>query len=274
MKCPFQPFKLTVAVVFTLLSAASSPLGLTAQAKTAGSLQFRMPAPPSRGIPTGRYRGGASRGVCPKTNPELTALVPFKEETLIRAIGPETIARVWGLTSASHPTFWFYMPYDNRLGFPVEFALQDEDGNDVYRTGVDLPTKPGIVRVTLPSTVPALEAGQVYHWYFKVYCAQKQQGVPIQVEGVVLRITPDRALQKQIESATPLQKVALYAENHLWYDTVTTLADLRSAKPEDPALMADWHSLLKSIQLSDVADAPLTECCKALQTADIKGRRR
>jgi hypothetical protein len=263
MKCPLHPKKLTSVVALAVLSIFYLPLLLTAQARTIGALQFKMPKPPSRGIPAGRYRGGASRGVCPQTSPELTALVPFKEETISRGTRSETIARVWGLTGSSHPTFWFHMPYDSQKGFPVEFALQDEDGNDVYRTAVNLPAKPGIVSVPLPSTVPGLKVDEFYYWYFKVYCGQKKEGVPLQVNGVVQRVSLESALQQQIDAANSLQKVDLYAENHLWYDTVTTLAGLRYTKPQDSTLTADWNNLLDSIQLKDVAPAPLTDCCKS-----------
>jgi hypothetical protein len=141
-------------------------------------------------------------------------------------------------------------------------VLQDEDDNDVYRSAIALPSKPGVVSVRLPSNVAGLELNKPYHWYFNIYCDQRRTPPPDSVDGVVQRVNLNGAIAQQIESASLLQKVDLYAENGIWYDAITTLADLRLAKPEDSTLLADWSSLLQSVNLKDIASAPLIDCCK------------
>ncbi|WP_254721630.1 DUF928 domain-containing protein [Kovacikia minuta] len=79
------------------------------------------------------------------------------------------------------------------------------------------------------------------------------------MEGTIHRVVQDRAIAAQIESASPQQKVELYAQNGIWFDALTTLANLRLANPQDPALTSDWDSLLRSVGLEDVVTAPLVK---------------
>jgi Domain of Unknown Function (DUF928) len=45
----------------------------------------------------------------------------------------------------------------------------------------------------------------------------------------------------------------------LWYDALNSLANLRVIKPQDTGLKQDWQNLLKSIDLGDLANQPLSE---------------
>jgi hypothetical protein len=52
---------------------------------------------------------------------------------------------------------------------------------------------------------------------------------------------------------------ALYPAKGLWYDALSTAATLRSVKPEDETLKADWLSLLRSVGLETIAAEPLAK---------------
>ncbi|WP_421654746.1 DUF928 domain-containing protein [Leptothermofonsia sp. ETS-13] len=261
MKCPRQSMRLITATVLALFNTLYFPSLLVAQGRAINSLQFKMPSPPSRGTPIGRYRGGASRGSCPQVELPLTALVPFEQKLAFKEQG-EPIINVWGLTVSEHPTFWFYVPYENGSTYLAEFVLQDEDEVDVYRSAIALSDRSGIVSVQMPSTAPALELNKPYHWFFKIYCNQNKKDAPIFVEGMVQRVSLGNADTQQIEPIDSLAKADFYAQKGIWYDTVTTLANLRYSKPTDPTLTANWTSLLQSIGLKDVALAPLIKCCQ------------
>ncbi|MEO1378588.1 MAG: DUF928 domain-containing protein, partial [Cyanobacteria bacterium J06635_10] len=75
---------------------------------------------------------------------------------------------------------------------------------------------------------------------------------------------PSSTLTERLGQATPLQQVALYAEDGIWHNSLETLAQLRLAKPKDAALLADWTSLLKSEELDNLANHPLLNCCQAV----------
>ncbi|MCL6434960.1 MAG: DUF928 domain-containing protein [Leptolyngbyaceae cyanobacterium HOT.MB2.61] len=258
MKCPLRPMKFMTATVLALFSTLYFSSLLVAQGRSTNSLQFKMPGPPSRGTPIGRYRGGASRGSCPQVELPLTALVPFEHKLASKTQGVP-VTNVWGLTVSERPTFWFYVPYEKGAAYLAEFVLQDEEEVDVYRSAIALPNQPGIVSVQLPSSAPALELNKPYYWFFKIYCNQDKKNVSIFVEGMVQRVSLSETETQSIDS---LSKVYFYAQKGIWYDTITTLANLRYSKPTDSTLTESWTSLLQSIGLKDMAAAPLIKCCQ------------
>lgn len=266
-------FKIShTAIILVLLGNVcyAMPLGAYPRAIATGNNQDNQlrladpPLPPS-GTPVGRRRGAAGRGNC-TINLPLTALVPQME----KSVGALKATYVWGTTIASHPTFWFYLPDSNSSLQSVEFVLQDEQNNDIYRTPVSLPQKPGVVSVQLPSTLKPLNINQSYHWFLKTTVAtscDRQQPVITRddVEGWVQRVSPTPTLTSQLKTALPDQQIALYAQNGLWYDALTALAQLRQMNPQDKTLRGDWQELLHSVGLSEIADQSLVQCCTPAQ---------
>jgi hypothetical protein len=136
----------------------------------------------------------------------------------------------------------------------MELTLE-RDGKGIYQTRVNLSGTPGIVTIQLPANAPELERGKDYKWLVSMVCGS---GAPEDsfVEGSVRRIRPDSTLS-QIDRAKPLDKVALYAKNGAWFDTVATLAALRKVQPNDPQVALAWKNLLKDAGLGAIANAPL-----------------
>jgi hypothetical protein len=214
------------------------------------TIQYTPPPPPKEPPPGGRVLGGARRGICPALEAELTALSPFIQKTA-------STMDVWGLTTKTHPSFWFYVPLAKNFEYPVEFALQDEAGNPIYKTAIALPDQPGVIAVTLPETVPSLELNKRYRWFFSIYCDPERLWPPIFVEGVIARVNLNQAIAQQLATAKPDQQPAIYAENGIWYETITTLAKLRLKNPQDSKLQAEWRNLLISIGLGEIATQPI-----------------
>lgn len=220
------------------------------------SLKFILPPPPNRRAP-GRRKGAASRGECPSVNKPLTALVPSTEEFSGegKELAVTAAESVLGLTTAEHPTFWFYVPYELTSERPVEFVLLDDQNNYVYKsTFTATGASPGIISFRLPSTATPLEFGKMYHWYFLVNCNLSN---PVFVEGWIQRTTLSPVLIQQLEAATPRERVALYAANGIWHETLTTLAELYRAAPQDTRLAADWTTLLQAVDLDNMTSEPL-----------------
>ena len=216
-----------------------------------GSQIFNAPPPPDDINAPGNRVGGGKRG-CesmqqPATSSEklLTALVPVYKST--------DAGLVLGLTTTSHPTFWFYVPYVTTVS--AEFVLQNEAGQTVYQSPVSLSGTPGVVSLSLPSTASPLEIGKRYHWYFNVYCNPQQP--PVFVDGWIKRTELNPALKSQLEKATPKQRVALYATHGIWHEALTASAELRHLDPK----RTDWVAMLEAVGLSDIASEPIVECC-------------
>jgi hypothetical protein len=53
----------------------------------------------------------------------------------------------------------------------------------------------------------------------------------------------------------------LYANAGIWQDSIATLARLRTSRPNDPELKADWEALLKTegTELAEVVSAPFLQ---------------
>ena len=220
----------------------------------AAPVKFKLPTPPpQRGIP-GNRTSAASRDNCPTVDRPLTALVPEYRAN--------PVDRVWGLTSMDRPTLLFYVPYAKTAIVDLSFTLQDEsnpaDTKIVYQNLAIAPTQnPGVMKIVLPKSSEALAPNKVYHWFLKLNMGCRRGQRPMFVDGWIQRTPIDRALNTQLEQATPTGKVSLYAENGLWYDAIASLANLRTAKPQDAAVTQDWQTLLDTIDLGQLATQPL-----------------
>jgi hypothetical protein len=204
------------------------------------------PTPPDRGTPP-TNDGTGSRGGCPykKELPPMTNLTGSKNLEL---------------TLNAHPTFWVYVPYSQHEVVSGEFSLQEGD-NEVYSTHFQLPTTPGIVSISLPPTLKPLEVGKTYNWYFNINCSPtKLSEPPDTVMGQVQRVTRSGQFDSEFKTAkTPLERIAIYAKHHAWYDTLTELAQLRLNEPQDSTLKQVWVELLsdRNVGLAQVAQEPI-----------------
>jgi hypothetical protein len=263
MKLNSQPIKLFLLLALgcsSLIANLTPVLAKSALQESGRSVKtankttsFQLPPLPPGPAPGGRARGGARRNNpidCPDQSPELTALVPFTVEPT-NDIAPVT--NVWGLTTMEHPTFLFYLPYTNK----TEFELQDQNSKSVYTKEVTLKDRPGIISVSLPENVPPLEVGKRYRWFLKVQCDSRENSPPITVDGVIQRVNLSQATTQKLERATPLEQFAIYAQNGIWYEAITTLAALRQKNPDDQALQTEWEDLLASFRYDDVAKQPI-----------------
>lgn len=257
----------SASIILVLVSCTSyampiwaKPAAIANNVNDRWEVQFFAPPPlPDNGAPTGRPRGAAGRGNnCALEQPPLTALVPTTEQSLGKE--QREVTYVWGKTVAEYPTFWFYVPYSHASLRSVEFVLQDAEDNNVYQTPVKLPEIPGVVSLRLPSTSTPLKLGKLYHWFFKtkVGCdVQKPSGIEDYVEGWVQRVPLSPTLARQLETATLQQRLTIYAANGIWYEALTTLAELRLVAPKDATLNAKWAKLLQSAGLGDIASKPI-----------------
>lgn len=212
-----------------------------------------VPPKPPKGLTSipGRKTGMGSRDNCPAVSKPLTALAPQTPQQ-----NKSNTGIVGGLTTLERPYFLFYVPYTQNLtGSSAEFSLLDSKGMDVHRQKTALPAQPGIVRIPLPNTV-ALQPGQDYRWYFKIRCSNKKASIPIYVAGYIQRNKLDYRIQEQLKAANPQQKATIYAQKGIWFDALSTLAQLRKSS-QNPSVEQDWQILLQSVDLENISTEPL-----------------
>ncbi|NJO43292.1 MAG: DUF928 domain-containing protein [Cyanobacteria bacterium CRU_2_1] len=203
--------------------------------------------PTNRGGLPGRREGGGTRGGCPISGAALTSLSPNTN---------------FGTTTTEYPTFFWYVPSTSPI--VAEFVLLDEDDEEVYSAMFQITGESGVISLSLPpnANLPPLEIGKDYRWFFFLICDPTDRSGDIYTAGWIQRVAPDPVLVSQIEAAPPTDRPALYAKASIWYDAIASLADLRRTQPDDPALLEQWQTLLGSIDLSDLADEPLVQCCE------------
>lgn len=275
MKRQFQTISLKRAIATAIVGVLTIPTWvvciLFAPAEATPVVQvnaigFKLPPPPPDRDAPGRRGGGAGRG-CGAGNQSVTALMPEYQQGLERG----TMTKVWGTTTTERPTFWFDIPYENGAIAAVEFVLQDNSSpaRELYRSAIVPPTAAGIISIQLPASVPPLEVGKLYQWFFKVrlqcgsdLAAAKPQIQKEDLNGWVQRVSPSLAFTNQLKQATPQQQAALYAQNGIWFDALTTLAEQRLTHPQAARLLADWQTLLRSIGLESLTTKPLIPCCQ------------
>ncbi|WP_245587403.1 DUF928 domain-containing protein [Cylindrospermum stagnale] len=247
-----------------------------------------VPRGKNRGTPTGRVRGGAGRGQCPviasSDETQLTALVPtisnsLDKEALLSKQKSSQI--VWGKTFEAYPTFWFYIPYQyEESELEAKFVLLDEEKSIV--TGPiflklsnqdNLDQKSKIAKFTLPKQQP-LEIGKEYNWYFSIICDARKPSRNPGVTGWIQRV--------ELPILPPKQYL-YYAQQGIWYDTVTRLADSRAAIQQaqiddiaplsrDKSLITpvsqiqeDWLEVFRLLkwsdekQINEIANSPILE---------------
>jgi hypothetical protein len=109
----------------------------------------------------------------------------------------------------------------------------------------------------------ALEVDQEYIWHFALKVdGELSTGTPF-VDGVIKRVAGDTELQAALlNSTTTIERHIALAQNGVWYDAASVLADLLLAPnasnyvPEQIA--QEWGTLLDSVSLSELKHVPLS----------------
>jgi hypothetical protein len=173
-----------------------------------------------------------------------------------------------GETIAEYPTVFWYMPKilaEYKPPPAVKFVLRDEKSQEVYSTTYVLVKSregfvgsPGIMSLTAVTPTP-LEIGREYSWQLTLRCDSTglDRSGDETWESGLKRVQPDPNLVIRVQQATPEERVALYADARLWYETVGTLLELRREYPNDKNLADAWKTLLNSVGLKTISEEPL-----------------
>ncbi|HAA27650.1 MAG TPA: hypothetical protein DCE56_08240 [Cyanobacteria bacterium UBA8553] len=279
----FRILAIALVGALTLALTVNAPTGVQAQLRSTtnkalgeklpNQWEFSPPRGPGDLVPTNR-EGAATRSgpqQCVQGNKSLTALVP---------------ASGVGETAAEYPTFSWFMPQTSAPA--MEFVLRDAKGNDVYRSQYALasfgayssqsaaPSGLGqvnsvsqepkvsnvstsrIMSLTLPAfaNLSPLEIGQEYSWTLALVCNPDERSKDIIVGGAIKRVPPNPTLSRRIQQASVEERVALYADARLWYETLSSLVELRRDRPDNNDLTQAWNKLLASVGLDAIAKEP------------------
>jgi hypothetical protein len=262
---------------FSLLLSLLSSFAWASSA-IARPLRYQAPAlPPPPDLGTLRTQGGGGQRGC-----NSTVLVP---KVSISA-GKEQATTQWGITTASHPSFWLYLTSTTAPGATAELTLHQMDNQIVQRVSVPLPSSlvdqtasnrlkadpQRIVALKATTMAKPLQPNQVYRWQVKVFCdpGELDSGEAtadfVVMQGGVQRIAPSPQLQQQLAIAqTPLEKASLYASQGIWFDALTLLGKQAQTSQTIPSDLATaWADLLRQANLPQTRSSPILNCCSAL----------
>lgn len=264
----------TAALLTFLLTSTAFSLPIKAQSQTSSinPIIFAAPPPPPNRGGAGQRNSAASRG-CADGMKSVIAMAPDYEETIDVGEGEKiSVTKVWGLTTDDYPTFRFFVPYKKSSITQMEFVIQDKSqkrSQTIYRTQLNKPEQPGIIKVSTKGAIQPLQTSKtkhqkIYNWFLKVKikCGSEQPEQLQTVEGWIERIKPSSTLTESLDKATPIQQAAIYAKNGIWQNALNVLAEARIAKPQDTALLTAWTNLLKSEQLDNLTKYSFVDCCE------------
>ena len=269
--------RFVLAIALSILGLASSLATIQLQPASSNvstpEINYQDPDPPldDNRAPGDRKGGGTRDGDNCKA--PLMALVPAIQIQQTEALD------IRSQTTKESPALWFYVPYLPEFVTLAEFDLQDADGNSLYRKEIDLSGTPGIIRVDIPSSLPAtgksLEIGQMYKWYFYLDIDCKVQRsysseVYVNVNGWLERVRRPDLEQKLTLAKSDLERAAVYAGAGIWQDALTLLAERYR---HNPGLAEVWTKFLgqarwelepktiKEEEVRELLSADLVSCC-------------
>lgn len=228
----------------SMVLGTALPLQASESPKSSGSkptaFRYSPPIPPNLGAPKGRTGGGASRGVC-------------LQQQAMQAVLPREANRSYPLTGSEHPTFWFYLPDRASSETQLEFVIQDAADQYVYKTVVTQPNvSAGLVSLTVPEQSSPLVSGAVYSWTLSLQCDPKHPSRMAFIRGMIQKVAIAPTSTVASLASAPEMTARLYAQQGLWYDALTLLAQDLQTQPVSKSTAQLWKDLLKQSGLTDL----------------------
>lgn len=241
----------------TLLPSESLTQLLLTQRSFSGFTERYGPAPHRRDV-------AASRGLL---QGEITALFPT-EDRITDSSEPENIGqeRTW-YTAQAYPILFLHVSENSAL--TAEVVIEDSQENIVYSAVVELPDQNvsqdnprprGFIGIDLSQNAtdlqtPPLEPSETYLWKVQLILDQTNPSANPFVTGWITRIddTENNCLNNLINSENNSEIPWIYAENGIWYSTLSSIASNYLEQSDSQ----DWITLLNSVGYNQIANDPI-----------------
>lgn len=212
--------------------------------------------PPISGLPR-RREGAGTRGPC---------MLKDSSDRQLMSIVPEDS---FSLTLSQSPVFFWYVPPNQ--GQSAEFALlEPKDPNDplsedytLFKIVLPLSQKGGLMSYRLPAAITNLvmQPEKTYRWQFSIICDRNDPSQNPLREGFIRQAQPPQSLQNTLRSTPAEQRSSVLAQNGIWQDALTTLAQQVCAANGPAAARQRWQALLASVNLEAYSTVPLDGVC-------------
>lgn len=216
-------------ICLSTLTAMLLPLAFTPQIVMAQTINFK---PPSGGAPK-TTTGAATR--------DQSCLVDSSQPN--KKTLPILPQSNYGLTISSRPEFLIFKTKSTAK--QIFLSLESEDSEQVYQTFLPLPADAGFVKINYPSQAPDLVVNKKYKWTMTFICGKALRPDSPAIAGWIQRTPQTQSLATKLSKASPINRVAIYGENGIWYDMISELYRLQKQTPNNPTLSKAWEKLLK-----------------------------
>jgi hypothetical protein len=167
-----------------------------------------------------------------------------------------------GLTTDEQLSLYMYFAKGSTVN-EVILNVKASDQSEYYESAVSLPAEKfvengGVIEIEIPETLPTLKTGEEYSWSMVLVCDGQMRSRPDSpiLTGAVKRIEPI-LLDTQSADIPLVEQAKLYGNAGLWQNLLSTVALMRLENPGDAQPIEHWSEVLKSVGLSDIADADL-----------------
>jgi uncharacterized protein DUF928 len=243
--------KRTIGIVSLCMMVLWSAMGMAAgstsppsirkvQSTTESGDSLPLYKPRKGSMPRGRVDGGFRGG--------------DKGEPVLRVLAPDHV----GFTVKGEPPLYWYLSKQTSL--PVEFTLVDTRAiPPIVEMSLSSPAHAGVQKVWLKDLGKSLEPGVQYLWSVSLIPDPESRSRDIMARGTIERIPFDEALMLDLVKPCKRETIYVFADKGVWYDAIACVCELIDANPHDPALRKLRASLLKQIDLNDVAEHDLKQ---------------
>ncbi len=207
-------------------------LGCVSIVSLATSVALADYVPPSDSHPYGPTPPlGTRTGSCGKASRgKLAALAPLSHV---------------GQTTATHPTFVWYVP--DAESYPISLWLYGYDGNGKpipLRQIGSLQSKQGIMHYQLPLDQAGLSSGQNYLWEVTLVCKSSgDHNVQLLRTNIAVVAMPATLQASLAKMSDHLQRASLYAKAGFWYDALAETLVTSQKQPFTITLLEDLVKL-------------------------------
>jgi hypothetical protein len=234
-------------VILNLASFGFSIDMLLAQSSAIKRKKIQFIPPYGLGLPKANIAAALRSEDCDKLVSCIIPLMPEKDTNTLK---------YFPLTVSERPTFFFNVP---KIGGMGKFTLYEDSSTEpkkIYGTTFPVDVAGGIINITLPTSVPALQVDRIYLWKLIVSNGSND----LEATGIFRRVQLDRKVIDEIAKSETIERAAIYAKNGIWFESIKTLLELKETNKE---ALNEWLELLKSVDLVKIADNKLVKCCNA-----------
>ena len=190
--------------------------------------------PPLRGAPAVRIDGG-SRG----SGVSLIAL---------NVLAPDHI----GLTAQEQPSLFWYQSEPANVPF-VLTLLVDKQPRPVLQVKFPDAKRAGIQRLNLSDYHVTLSPGVEYEWVVALVVDPESRSRDVVASGFIQRVEPSIGLSARLSNSSKTDRPYIYAEEGIWYDALTELANLLETQPDNTSLRTERAVLLEQGGVTNAA---------------------